>query len=192
MHNIYPKRKARFVNFFEKRGRLPSYSEMLDLFSLKSKNTVAYTVNKFIEEGLVDKDSQGFLIPKKIVPGVKLLGTVEAGFPSPAEEELIDTITLDQYLISNKDATFILKVSGKSMIGAGINPGDLVLVEKGRSPVNKDIVVAEVDGEWTMKRFEKRGSKVILMPANPNFKPIYPKQSLKIGGVVTAVIRKYH
>ncbi|PIP31029.1 hypothetical protein COX25_01375, partial [bacterium (Candidatus Howlettbacteria) CG23_combo_of_CG06-09_8_20_14_all_37_9] len=76
-----------------------------------------------------------------IIPGIKILGTVEAGFPSPAEEELADTITLDDYLIRKKEATFILKVSGDSMIGAGIKPGDLVLIEKGRQARHGDIVI---------------------------------------------------
>jgi repressor LexA len=77
------------------------------------------------------------------------------------------------------------------MSGAGILPGDMVLVDKGQAPKNGDIIIAEVDGEWTMKYLEKRGDSVTLVPANPKFRPIKPQRKLKIAGVVTAVVRKY-
>jgi repressor LexA len=121
----------------------------------------------------------------------KVLGLVEAGFPSPAEEELRDTLSLDEFLISNPDASFLLKVSGDSMIGAGILPGDLVIVDRGQTAKSGDIVIAEVDGEWTMKFFKKSGDAVYLVPANPKYKPIRPQHELRITGVVTAVVRKY-
>ena len=69
------------------------------------------------------------------------------------------------------------------MSEAGILPGDMVIVDKGQSPKNGDIVIAEVDGEWTMKYLDKSGDSVTLMPANPKFKPIKPKKELKIAGV---------
>lgn len=76
------------------------------------------------------------------------------------------------------------------MSGAGILPGDMVIVDKGQTPKSGDIVIAEVDGQWTMKYLRKRGEAVTLIPANPNYKPIKPKIDLKIAGVVTAVVRK--
>ncbi len=85
----------------------------------------------------------------------------------------------------------MLKVSGDSMSDAGILPGDMVIVDKGQDPKNSDIVIAEVDGQWTMKYLKKRGDSITLMPANPKYKPIRPKNELKIAGVVTAVVRKY-
>jgi repressor LexA len=78
------------------------------------------------------------------------------------------------------------------MSGAGIVEGDLVIVEKGREPKGGDIVIAEVDGEWTMKYFRKQGKEVVLEAANPKYPLIRPRQELKLGGIVTAVIRKYH
>jgi repressor LexA len=124
-------------------------------------------------------------------PGVRVPGSVEAGFPSPAEEELVDTLSLDELLIQNREATFLLKVSGDSMSGAGILPGDMVIVDKGRTAKSGDIVIAQVDGEWTMKYLRKRGDNTTLVPANPAYQPITPKNELKISGVVTAVVRKY-
>ena len=120
-----------------------------------------------------------------------MLGIVEAGFPSPAEESLADNISLDDLLIQNREASFLVKVSGDSMTGAGIMPGDMVIVDRGQVAKSGDIVIAEVDGQWTMKYLRKRGEIVILVPANPRYQPIRPKYELKITGVVTAVVRKY-
>jgi SOS-response transcriptional repressor LexA len=77
------------------------------------------------------------------------------------------------------------------MSGAGILPDDMVIVDKGRTPKSGDIVIAQVDGEWTMKYLRKRGDSLTLVAANPNYQPIKPKRELKISGVVTAVVRKY-
>jgi SOS regulatory protein LexA len=130
-------------------------------------------------------------VPPALAGSVRVLGTIEAGFPSPAEEELVDTLSLDDLLIQNREATFLLKVSGDSMTGAGILPGDMVLVDRSRTAKSGDVVIAEVDGQWTMKYLRKRGNNVTLLPANPKYQPITPKEELRIGGVVTAVVRKY-
>ena len=164
---------------------------MGELTGIRSKGAVSKFINKLIQNNVLEKDEKGKLIPKSIAAAARVLGTVEAGFPSPAEEELADTMSLDDFLIQNPQATFLLKVSGDSMSGAGILPGDMVIVDKGQSPKSGDIVIAEVDGEWTMKYLRKRGSDVALIPANPKYKPIKPKKELKIAGVVTAVVRKY-
>jgi len=170
---------------------MPSFSEIAELTGFRSKNAVYKLVNKLEKLKVLQRDDKGMLIALSIAAPVKLLGTVEAGFPSPAEEELADNLSLDDLLIQNPEATFLLKVSGDSMSEAGILPGDMVLVDKGEQAKNGDIVIAEVDGEWTMKYLKKRGDNVVLLPANPKYQPIRPKKELKIAGVVTAVVRKY-
>lgn len=179
------------TRFYRLNGRMPSFSEIGAMTGLRSKNAVFKLVNKLERRKVLAKDAKGRLIPGSIASSVRILGTVAAGFPSPAEEELVDTLSLDDLLIQNREATFLLKVSGNSMSGAGILPGDMVLVDKGQTPKSGDIVIAEVDGEWTMKYLKKRGDSVVLIPANPDYKPIKPKNELKIAGVVTAVLRKY-
>ena len=176
-------------HFYHEKGRMPSFSELGEMTGLKSKNAVYKLVNKLEQFRVLARDEKGRLIPGSIATPLKILGTVEAGFPSPAEEELVDTLSLDDLLIQNREGTFMLKVSGDSMSGAGILPGDMVLVDKGRAPRSGDIVIAEVDGEWTMKYLRKRGENVTLIPANPKYQPIHPKSELKIAGVVTAVVR---
>ncbi len=179
------------ARFYKKTGRMPSFSEIGEMTGLRSKNAVFKLVDKLEEFRVLSRDKKGRLIPGSIASPVRILGTVEAGFPSPAEEELVDTLSLDDLLIQNREATFLLNVSGDSMSGAGILPGDMVLVDKGRTAKSGDIVIAEVDGQWTMKYLRKRGDSVTLLPANPKYQPIKPKSELKIAGVVTAVVRKY-
>lgn len=177
--------------FHAENRRMPSYGELATLLKFKSKNAAQYVVGKWIDAGVVRKDSAGKLVPGRLFLPIRVLGTVAAGWPSPAEEENVDTISLDDWLIRNKEASYMLKVSGDSMIDAGIHPGDMVILERGREPKNGDIVVAEVDREWTMKFYERRGAAVTLRPANAKYKPIVPSEELKVAGVVTAVIRKY-
>jgi len=185
------KRIRDIAAFYRQKRRMPSFSEIAEISGFQSKNAVYKLVNKLEKMKVLERDDKGRLIALSIAVPVKLLGTVEAGFPSPAEEELADNLSLDNLLIQNPEATFLLKVSGDSMSEAGILPGDMVLVDKGEQPKSGDIVIAEVDGEWTMKYLKKRGESVALVPANPKYHPIKPKKELKIAGVVTAVVRKY-
>ena len=186
------KRYAEAINaFYLKRRRMPAYSEMLKVFGLRSKNAVYKRVSSLVKAGLIDKDASGRITPRRLGRCVRLLGAIAAGFPSPAEEELSDTMSLDEYLISNPQATYLLKVDGDSMVDAGIRPGDLVLVQRNLTPKSGDIVVAQVDGEWTLKIFEKTGGSVRLKAANKKYLPIIPKQELVIAGVVVANVRKY-
>jgi SOS regulatory protein LexA len=178
-------------DFYRKQKRMPSYGEIMELVGFRSKNAVFRLVKKMVGAGLIEKDSSNRIIPMRIFGEVRVLGTVEAGFPSPAEEELSDTMSLDEYLIKNKEATFMLKVKGDSMSGAGIMPGDMVLVERGAEAQEGDIVIAEIDKQWTMKYLRKQSGKIWLVPANEKFKPIMAKEELNIAAVVKAVIRKY-
>jgi SOS regulatory protein LexA len=163
----------------------------MELAGFRSYHAVSHLVDHLVAEGLVTKDAHGKLLPTTRNGELPLLGIIEAGFPSPAEEELIDTMSLDDYLIDNREATYLLRVKGDSMLYAGIRPGDLVIVERTNHPRVGDIVIAEVDGEWTMKFLRKRGDQLYLAPANPKYRPIFPKQELKVVAVVIAVVRKY-
>jgi repressor LexA len=182
----------KIISFYLRRRRMPSYSEIMAATGIRSKLTVFRLVENMKERGIVNKDRAGRLIPGRRFTEIPLVGTVHAGFPSPAEEELTDTMSLDEYLMPNKDATYLFRVTGDSMIEAGIMDGDMALVERGRTPKDGDIVLAEVDREWTMKYYRKNGAKVWLEPANKKYKPIYPKEILTIPAVVISVIRRYH
>ena len=144
--------------FYRSHKRMPSYSELMAVVGFRSKNAVYKLVQRLVQRDWLEKDATGKLLPGRLFHDLPVLGTVAAGFPSPAEEELTDTMSLDDFLIRNKEATYILKVNGESMIEAGILPGDMLLVERGAEPRDGDIVIAQVDREWTMKYFRKRGT----------------------------------
>lgn len=183
--------KNKLVKFYQKERRMPSYSEMMKLFGFKSKNAVYRLVDKLMDAGIVAKDQLGRLLPTTSLTEVPLLGLVKAGFPSPGEDVLESTMNIDSYLIDKKDSTYILEVDGDSMIDAHIANGDMVIAERTEFAKDGQIVIAEVDGEFTMKYFRKTGDTVWLEPANKNFKPIYPTTDLKIKAVVRGVVRKY-
>lgn len=189
---LYPKHLSQFIKFYKIHKRLPSYREILKLVNFKSTNAAYKLVEKFIVAGWLRRDSSGKIIPGKRFVSVPMLGVVEAGWPSPAEEELVDTLSLEEWLIGNREATYLLKVSGESMIDAGIRPGDVLLVERGRTPKNGDVVVAEVDNAWTVKYYQTTAGRVTLMPANKKFLPVTAKTEMRIAAVVMANIRKYH
>ncbi|AVG17008.1 error-prone repair protein UmuD [Chromobacterium vaccinii] len=122
-----------------------------------------------------------------------VLAPVRAGFPSPADDYLDDNINLHEYLVDDPPATFIVRVRGDSMIGAGIADGDLLVVDKGLTPVNGDIVVAVIDGEFTVKRLYRRAGACVLAPENSAYPPIslQPGQELLVWGVVTGAVKKF-
>lgn len=179
------------VSFYRHQKRMPTYAEMMDLFEVRSKSVVFYWIEKLIEKGILEKDAQGFLRLSGVSFGIPLVGDVAAGIPASAEESTRDILSMDAYLVTRPEASFLLRVTGDSMIGAGIMEGDLVIVERERTPRSGDIVLAEVDGRWTMKYFRRQGGKVVLEAANPAYPAICPREELKIGGVITASVRKY-
>lgn len=194
----YDTYKQRVSAFYERHRRMPGYQELMAITGFRSKNAVFKFIAKLVDEGLVEKDTRGRLIPKRL-SGIPLLGLVEAGFPSPAEEELLDVMSFDEYLTPNKEASYILRVKGDSMIDAGIQSGDMVIVERRNSYKPGQIVVANVDGEYTMKYLRrstgltagKKGGEYYLEPANKKYQPIFPTESFRIEAVVTGVVRKY-
>lgn len=183
--------KDKIFSFYERQKRMPSYAEIMNLLGFKSKNAVYKLINKLIDAGILEKDSTGKLLPTNLFQEVKLLGLVEAGIPSVADEEVLDTINLDSYLVRNRLASYLLEVKGDSMIEEGIHEGDLVIVERRSDAKEGDIVIADVDGGWTMKYYRKKGNRVYLEPANKKYKPIYPENDLKVAAIVKGVIRKY-
>lgn len=118
------------------------------------------------------------------------VGTVWASWPSPAEEELLDTISFDEWLI--QDSSFMVKVTHNAMQDAGIHEGDVVIVQRGRKPGAGDIVIADIDGDWVMRYYQIESGAIVLYPANGLYEPLQPKEDLAIIGVVTACIRKYY
>ena len=118
---------------------------------------------------------------------------VQAGFPSPADDHLEDALDLNTHLIHHKEATFFVKAQGDSMLGAGIQQGDILIVDKSLSAKSGKIVIAVVDGEFTVKRLHKYKGNITLKAENPDFEDIKigGTDELIIWGVVTSVIHQY-
>lgn len=115
---------------------------------------------------------------------------VSAGFPSPADDYIENSLDLNEHLIKHPAATFFVRVTGDSMIGAGINSGDILIVDRSVSAVNGSIIVAVVNGEFTVKRLAGRGGVILLCPENPAYEPIEVKNGVEfeVWGVVMHVI----
>lgn len=125
-------------------------------------------------------------------PVSSLLGTIAAGFPSPAEDHAVKRIDLNDVLIKHPLSTYLMRVRGASMVDAGIDDGDVVLVDKVIKAAHGHVVVAVVDNEFTCKRLWRRGSNVKLQAANPTYPDIVPRegQTIEVWGVVTTVIKR--
>ena len=117
---------------------------------------------------------------------------ISAGFPSPAGDFKQERISLDKELIKNKEATFFARVCGESMINAGLEDGDLIVIDRSLEPTNNKIAVCFIDGEFTVKRLQVKKNKIWLKPENANYKAIEVKEDneLIIWGIVTNVIKK--
>lgn len=120
-------------------------------------------------------------------------GHISAGFPSPADDYIEDRINLSDYLVRNEEGTYVLRISGDSMIGAGLAPGDRILVDKSLEPKSGDIVVAALHGEFTVKRWVLRAGRGYLEPANPAYRTldVTDEPDFQIWGVVTRSIKEY-
>ena len=117
---------------------------------------------------------------------------ISAGFPSPADDFKETRISLDEELITNKEATFFAKVNGQSMIGAGLDDNDLLVIDRSLEPENNKIAVCFLDGEFTVKRLKVKNDEVWLQPENPNYPiiKITEENDFVIWGIVTSVIKK--
>jgi len=153
-------------------------------------NNVGQALKEYKKE--IDK----FSVPTPNAPDVNIpffSSRVQAGFPSPADDHLEDSLDLNKYLIHHEESTFFVRAQGDSMLGAGIYPGDILVVDKSLDAKNGKIVIAVVDGEFTVKRLKRCQNKITLKSENPNYKDIDIKKEneLTIWGVVTSVIHKY-
>ena len=140
------------------------------------------------------KNKLEFFIPKKDNGLGQWLAeeSISAGFPSPADDFKETRISLDRELVKNKEATFYARVSGDSMVGAGLEDGDLLVIDRSKNPENGKIAICLVDREFTVKRIKRENNKLYLMPENKKYKPIELKEEneLIIWGVVEYVIKK--
>ena len=118
------------------------------------------------------------------------LARVSAGFPSPAEDYIEGRLDLNKHLVKHPAATFFVRVAGDSMTGAGIHPGDILVVDRSLEPRDASVVIAVLDGELTVKRLSRRDGRLYLLPDNSLYRPleVLEEMEFEVWGVVTSVI----
>ena len=155
-------------------------------------------------KSLYGKPTKAIRVPIDMVESIQTLMTgvsyklplfsskVAAGFPSPADDHMDTKLDLNEHLVKHPAATFFVRVTGDSMINAGIHDGDLLVVDRSLEPKIGKVVIAAVTGELTVKRYARSNGKVFLMPENENYQPITinEEEDIHIWGVVTNVIHQ--
>ena len=178
----------------ERSGMPPTRAEIADHFGFSStyaagKHLQALEKKAVIE--LLPGASRGIRLLESSADGLPLIGRVAAGAPILAEESIEDHINIDMRLF-RPQADYLLRVHGMSMRDAGIHDGDLLAVHRSPEAENGQIVVARLDGEVTVKRFQRSGDIITLLPENPDFDPISIDAGIWdfcIEGIVVGCIR---
>jgi len=182
---------GRLQNFYAAHHVLPSYAKIADICGMRSKAAASKLVARLRRAGFLRGAPGGKLAPTPAFFARARVGAAPAGFPSPAAELLEDALSIDDYLVDHPSDTVLVEVRGDSMNGAGIQPGDYVVVRKCERADVGQIVVAILDGEFTIKYLDRDARGYLLRPANPHYPPLRPEREMTIFGVVTAQFRKY-
>ena len=185
----------------ESQGYAPSMREIGDAAGLNSPASVKYQLDILEEKGFIRRDENRGRAMEVVLPDsltgesaptdktrfIPLVGSIAAGVPITADQQVEETLPLPESLVG-KGELFMLKVKGESMINAAICDGDYVVVRQQKDAQNGDIVAAMIDGEATVKTFSRKGGHIWLLPANDDFAPI-DGDNCEVLGKVTAVLR---
>jgi repressor LexA len=182
---------AMLQDYYARHRALPSYASIGQLLGLKSKSSVAAMVARLKLQGLLESTPDRRLAPtNRFFARPLALSPVQAGEPNPVDDGNSDALTIDDYLIERPSQTVLIRVKGDSMQDAGILEGDLVVVEKAASAKRGDVVVAIVDGQFTLKRLDVERGQFVLKPENKAYPVIRPEGTLEIFGVMVGLVRK--
>ncbi len=180
--------------YYYKNHAIPSFAEVMEMWWVKSKAVVYFYFQKWWKLGLLEKRDNRYFATDRLI-GIPLAQSVPAWFDAVhRDENRYESINLNSYLIERPNSTFLLEVSGDSMIDAGITPGDKVVVDRSLRARDGDVVVATIDGAFTLKYFSKdKKGKISLVAANKDrYKdPFFPSQEMEVVGVVISSFRKY-
>jgi repressor LexA len=178
-------------DYYARHRALPSYASIGQLLGLKSKSSVAAMVARLKLAGFIESTPD-----KRLAPTARFFARpiaeapVQAGMPNAVDDAQGDALTIDDYLIERPSQTVLIRVKGDSMIDAGILEGDLVVVEKSPAAKRGDIVVAIVDGQFTLKRLDTDRGQFVLKPENKAYPVIRAEGALEIFGVMVGLVRK--
>ncbi|MBF0186041.1 MAG: LexA family transcriptional regulator [Magnetococcales bacterium] len=191
-----PNRDAEYLNllrdYYAKYRTWPSYTKMGDVVGLKAKSAVSKLLHRLEQTGYLQRTPDGEWAPTDQFFERPLVdATVRAGLPETVIDASDHPVLIDSLLIRSPSRTVLLPVKGDSMQDAGILEGDFVVVERCSTANSGALVVAEVDGEFTLKTLVREGREWTLHPANENYPVIRPKGTLSLFGVVTGLVRRY-
>jgi len=191
----YPKDSeylAKLQDYYADWKSIPSYASLCEVLGIASKSWVKAVLDRLCKAGFIERTPDGVWIPKRQFFARPLAeSSVQAGMPVSITATQGKYLIIDDILIDKPSLTTMIPVKGDSMINAGINDGDIAVVEKRNYANVGDIVVAIVDNDFTLKTLDKEGGKFFLRPANNAYPVIYPQGSLEIYGVLVGLIRKY-
>ena len=183
---------SKLQNYYAKHHGFPSYARLCNVLGLAAKSAVNKVLLRLAEQGYLKRTVDEVWVPAESFFERKLSDTpVVVGLPTFVSNVTADPFMIDQFLVNKPSKTILVPVQGDSMINAGINDGDVVVVEIGSTANTGDIVVAAIDDEFTVKTLGKKRGKAVLLPANDSYPVIQPEGSLEIIGVVVGLIRKY-
>ncbi len=193
-------------NSIEEKGYPPSVREIGKAVGLKSPATVHSHLERLQELGYIQKNpaqprtigiirenypqQQESVFQEGRFVQVPLIGSITAGQPILAQENIEENMPLPQEFISASGEHFILRVQGQSMIEAGINPDDLAIIRRQQNAENGDIVAALIEDEATLKRFYRQEGTICLQPENSSMEPIYSRDVVILGKLIS-IFRKY-
>lgn len=183
---------SRLQDYYASWKSIPSYSALCGILGIASKSWVKAVLERLAKAGFVERTPEGVWVPTRQFFARPLAeSAVQAGMPVSVTATQGDYFVIDEMLVNTPSLTTMIPVKGDSMIGAGIHDGDVAIVEKRHLAKEGDIVVAIVDGEFTLKTLARERGKYVLLPANPAFPVIRPQGTLEIFGVLVGLVRKY-
>ncbi len=177
-------------DYFAENGIIPSLTELGKLWGIAGRAWTHRVVARLKEEGFLEETAGRRLRPGERFFERTIADTVRAGLPQAANDVGRDAVGIDRFLIDRPSETELFQVRGDSMIDAGIHEGDFAVIEKSRSAMPGDIVLAFVDGEFTLKTLARDRKGFYLAAANRAYSPIRPEQNLEIHGVMVGLFRR--
>jgi repressor LexA len=179
-------------SYTESKGYPPSVREICEAVSLRSTSTVHGHLKRLEKKGMIKRDPSKpraleiaeLSMPKKEMINIPIIGKITEGLPILATENIEDTFTLPLDFIKHDRELFMLRVSGESMVNAGIRDNDLAIIESAQTAINGDIVVALIEDSATIKRFFKEKDHIRLQPENDAMDPIIVDDCMILGKLV--------
>ncbi len=183
---------AKLQDYYAKHRSLPCYARLGEILGLVAKSGVKKVLERLQKKGYLTRTPDDMWIPEhnffeRFVSNV----AVPAGSPAAAHDVSAESFLIDQYLVHKPSQTTLIPVKGDSMRDA-VHDGDIAVVERCSTASPGNLVVAIVDGEFTLKTLIQENGQFALLPANPDYPIIYPKDKLEIFGIVVGLIRKYN